>query len=111
MPEYLSEAHGIIVTYDVTDQDSFDVIDTFLEHMQGHVESDIPKLLIGTKNDMEGRVVSFMTAQEKANKSFQRMYVETSAKENCQVDGAFRLLTSNIITGLQQLGKSFKAPE
>jgi len=41
----------LIITYDVTNQESFEAIDEFLEIIKGELANDIPKLLIGTKTD------------------------------------------------------------
>ena len=60
LPLYLKQAHGLVMTYDVTDQASFDAVDTFLDMMKGNVGSGIPRVLVGTKMDkVSERVITF----------------------------------------------------
>ena len=94
----MKQADGVVVTFDVTDQASFDAVDTFMSLMKGNAASDIPRVLVGTKMDKTSeRVISFDKAQKKANEHFYKLYVEVSAKENWNVSGAIKLLTSEII--------------
>ena len=106
---YLKQAHGLIVTYDVSDQASFDAVVQYFDLVQKHADRNITRLLVGTKKDRESeRIVSFEQAQQKANVYSDRLYVETSAKNNCGVIEAFHLLASEIVT---RIGGELRTPE
>ena len=63
LPSYLKKAHGIVVTFDVTDKASFDAVDTFVNMMKENDTSDIPRVLVGTKIDKSSeRLVTFENA-------------------------------------------------
>lgn len=99
LPIYLKQANGLIMTYDITDRGSFQAVDTFLDLMKGNVDTDIPRVLVGTKMDKASeRVITFEQAQKKANKHFHRLYMETSAMENSNVDEAFNMLISDVVS-------------
>jgi len=94
---YYRGAHGLIIVYDVTSRQSFDNIKKWLDDVERHATNTIVKLLVGNKADLDSkRQVEFQTAKAYAEK-LGIPYLETSAKENVNVEKAFSLLATNII--------------
>lgn len=61
---YYRGAHGIIVVYDCTDQDSFTNVKTWLEEIDRYACDNVNKLLVGNKSDLTTKkVVDYTTAK------------------------------------------------
>ena len=99
---YYKGAHGIIVTYDITDRDSFNAVHTWMSEVEKYTQDNITRILVGNKTDLESkRAVSFEEGQEMANHYCVR-FLETSAKECKNVDQAFQLMTREIKSNVAQ---------
>nr|CAI5818525.1 unnamed protein product [Callosobruchus analis] len=61
---YYRGAHGIIVVYDCTDQDSFNNVKQWLEEIDRYACDNVNKLLVGNKSDLTTKkVVDYTTAK------------------------------------------------
>lgn len=86
---YYRGAHGIIVVYDCTDADSFSSLKNWLEEIDRYACPNVSKLVVGNKSDLTSkRVVEFDTANNFAE-SHGIPFIETSAKDNVNVEDAF----------------------
>lgn len=93
---YYRGAHGIIVVYDVTDQESFNNVKQWLHEINRYASENVNKLLVGNKSDLEPkRVVSAEAAKEFAD-SLGIAFLETSAKNSTNVEKAFLTMASQI---------------
>ncbi len=93
---YYRGAHGIIIVYDVTDADSFDNVKHWLTEVDRYASQDANKLLIGNKNDLvHKKVVDYTTGKAFADE-FHLPFLETSAKNNHNVEQAFLTLAADI---------------
>ena len=93
---YYKGAHGIIVTYDITDRDSFSKIQEWMQEVEKHASDNISRILVGNKSDLhEKRQVTTEEGQELADHYCVR-FLETSAKDSKNVEQAFTLMTREI---------------
>ncbi|KAF0694871.1 Aste57867_14271 [Aphanomyces stellatus] len=93
---YYRGAHGIIVVYDVTDQESFNNVKQWLHEIDRYACENVNKLLVGNKSDLTAkRVVSTDAAKEFAE-SLGIEFLETSAKNAANVEKAFMMMAAQI---------------
>lgn len=93
---YYRGAHGIIIVYDVTDQESFNNVKSWLQEIDRFASEHVCKLLVGNKNDLKAKkVVDTETAKAFAD-SLGIKFLETSAKESENVEEAFRTMAAEI---------------
>merc|ERR1712146_260536 len=93
---YYRGAHGIIVVYDVTDGESYTYVKQWLEEIQRYACEGVNKLLVGNKCDLVNkRVVDKKSAEEFAEKHG-ITFLETSAKNNQNVEAAFMTMAGEI---------------
>ncbi|XP_036113345.1 ras-related protein Rab-42 [Molossus molossus] len=94
---------GVLLVFDVTNRKSFEHIpDWHQEVMATQGPNKTIFLLVGHKSDLQStRCVSAQEAEELAS-SLGMAFMETSAKNNCNVDLAFNTLADTIQQALQQ---------
>lgn len=97
---YFRGAHGVLLVFDITQRQSLENIRVhWLSELASRTENVIA-LLVGNKCDLEAEV-SYKEAQDLAN-SQNISYIETSAKDGCNVHETFTTLTQMIIQHHQQ---------
>ncbi|XP_064484593.1 ras-related protein Rab-1A [Ornithodoros turicata] len=93
---YYRGAHGIIVAYDVTDQESFNNVKQWLQEIDRYACENVNKLLVGNKSDLTTKkVVDYTTAKEFADQ-LGIPFLETSAKNATNVEQAFMTMAAEI---------------
>ncbi|KAL3537081.1 hypothetical protein ACH5RR_000447, partial [Cinchona calisaya] len=91
---YSRRAHGVIVVYDVTDQESFNNVKQWLNDIDRYASEDVNKILVGNKSDLTDRkVVSYETAKVFADE-MGIPFLGTSAKNATNVEQAFMAMTA-----------------
>merc|ERR1719263_2695569 len=101
---YYRGADGIIMVYDVTDRESFNHVDDWLNEVNRYVNESTCKILIGNKCDMESdRQVSTEEARKKAE-DLGIAFIETSAKDATNVEAAFQMMSKELIKKREQQG-------
>ncbi|KAF9532334.1 GTP-binding protein ypt1 [Crepidotus variabilis] len=93
---YYRGAHGIIVVYDVTDNDTFTNVKQWLQEIDRYASEGVNKLLVGNKSDLTGKkVVEYTVAKEFADQ-LNIPFLETSAKNATNVEQAFLTMAKQI---------------
>jgi small GTP-binding protein len=93
---YYKGAHGIILTYDVTDENSFKNIRNWVKQIEQNAQTNVCKILVGNKCDREDRKISYEEGAKLASE-FKMQFFETSAKSNYNVNETFTYLTKEIL--------------
>lgn len=93
---YYRNAHGIILVYDVNWMESFLHIDQWLREIEQNAGARVSRLLVGNKCDLEGkRQVDYAVAKKFA-KDIGVSFVETSAKNDINVDDVFYTMVEEL---------------
>lgn len=93
---YYRGAHGIIIVYDVTDQESFNNIKQWLQEIERYASEHVSRLLVGNKSDLTTKkVVDYTVAKEYADQ-LRIPFLETSAKNATNVEQAFVTMAAEI---------------
>ena len=100
-PNFLRPAHGIIVVYDVTNQESFDNVRKWLREIDCYASENVSKLLVGNKCDLTTKkVVDCKTAKNLAEE-LGFTFLETSVKNATNVEKVFMTITAEIKTRIE----------
>ncbi|CAN6273709.1 unnamed protein product, partial [Urochloa humidicola] len=93
---YYRGAHGIIIVYDVTDQESFNNVKQWLNEIDRYASDNVNKILVGNKSDLTAnKVVATETAKAFADE-MGIPFMETSAKNAINVEQAFMAMAASI---------------
>ncbi len=87
-------AHGIVMVYDITNQQSFDLIVKYINLIKPN--PNVKLILVGTKSDLQTqRVISTQQGQILAQ-SYQIPFIECSTKDQIKTDLIFSTLINEI---------------
>ena len=92
---YYKGAHGVILIYDVTDQNSFKNVHYWLKQIERNANDSIRKVLVGNKCDKPDRVITEEEGKKLAD-DFNMKFFETSAKTYQNVNEVFNFLSLDI---------------
>lgn len=99
---YYRGAHGIIVVYDITNQETFNNVQKWLQEIDRYACENVHKLLVGNKSDLvNDRKVQYDQAAEFAA-SLNLIFLETSAKSSTNVEDAFTKMAKAIKEKLEE---------
>ena len=93
---YYKGANGIILTYDVTDLNSFKNIKNWIKQIEANAQNNVQKVLVGNKCDKPDRQVTEEEGKKLAEE-YNMEFFETSAKSNINVSEVFQFLTQKIM--------------
>jgi len=97
---YYQRAHGIILTFALTERSSFNNLKNWLSAIQDATSQEIPLIIIANKKDLvDERQISEEEIIDKA-KSLNIEYFETSAKENVAIDEAFEKIIDKVFSNI-----------
>lgn len=90
-------AHGIILVYDVTNQDSYEHLSHWFCEIDRHAPENVKIILVGNKIDLtRERLVDSTTAQDFA-RSMGIPFLETSAQTGLNVEELFSTMRAEIV--------------
>jgi len=99
---YYRGAHGIVVVYDTTNQETFQNVQKWLQEIDRYAGEDVHRLLVGSKSDLASeRKVTADEAKDLADQ-MNLEHIETSSKDNNNVEEAFKLMATAIKEKLEQ---------
>jgi small GTP-binding protein len=97
---YFRNAMGVILVYDITEEESFKHVSKWLERIEQHATrpGNVIKILVGNKCDMEERRKVSKEAGRALADQNKMLFFETSAKLGLSSDKAFTSVRDVIIT-------------
>ena len=94
---YYRGAHGIVTVFDLTERETFEHVEKWLDEINKYAKENVMRFLIGNKSDLvDKRQVTYEEVRVLANK-LDIYYVETSAKNNINVTEFFRIATQDYL--------------
>jgi len=93
---YYRGAMGILLVYDVTDEQSFANIRNWIRNIEQHAADNVNKVLIGNKADMAGEKKVETTRGQALADEYGIKFYEASAKTNMNVGEAFESIAIDI---------------
>ena len=94
---YYPNTETFLIIYDITQLESFEEIEEWIDEIQQYGKKDSVFILVGNKVDLESeRKISLEEGQRKASK-FNFEFFETSAKTGQNINKIFNFLGKNII--------------
>ncbi|KAK3101143.1 hypothetical protein FSP39_001253 [Pinctada imbricata] len=95
---YYRNAHGAILVYDITNRESFQDVERWLNDVQQYSGYSTINLLIGNKSDLhESSQVSLSEAESFAGSKGMLAAIETSAKSDLNVDQTFYCISKELL--------------
>jgi len=89
-------AHGVIIVYDMTDQNSYNNVMLWMQEIQRYAVFGVSRVLVGNKFDQDDKkIVSYNTAKEYAD-SLGIPFLEASAKTGFNVEQIFSTMANEI---------------
>ena len=103
---YYKNAEGVLFVFAHDDKESFENIEKWLELFDENINNkDIPKFLIGNKNDLEKFEEKEESFNDFSNKHNISRYISTSAKDNVNITDIFQEMANLIALKFNKLGK------
>uniref|UniRef100_A0A6B2LMB1 Uncharacterized protein n=1 Tax=Arcella intermedia TaxID=1963864 RepID=A0A6B2LMB1_9EUKA len=101
-------AHGILVVYDVTEEESFVNSLKWLKEIDRNGYEYTIRMLVGNKCDLDDkRKVTTLDAQQLAEQ-LNIQFIETSAKNTTNIEEAFSKMTSAILNRLEDENSEYQ---
>jgi len=102
---YYRGAMGILLVYDVTNEDSFSNISSWMRAIEQHASDSVNKVLLGNKADTSGPLVSQRRVSTERGQrlagEYGLQFFEVSAKSNVNIEQAFFTIARDIHARLQ----------
>ncbi|KAG8750703.1 GTP-binding protein of the rab [Ceratobasidium sp. 428] len=93
---YYRGVHGIIIVYDVTDNDTFTNLENWFREIECYAPENVNTLLIGNKLDLTSRKVVGCTIAKEFADQHSVPFLETSAKNATNVERAFLTMAKQV---------------
>jgi Ras-related protein Rab-21 len=93
---YYRDAVAAILVYDVTDRDSFDKVQTWVEELRLYLPKDTPIAIAGNKYDLPNRQIEIDEVENYA-KEINGAHFDTSAKTGKGIEELFTAITKAVL--------------
>ena len=105
---YFQSSHGLLVVYDITDRESFEKINFWMENIKNNAPENAKLILVGNKCDLANeRKVTIEDGENKA-RNYNIKFFESSAKDGTNVNEFFFYLANEIYQDEKTKGKDNK---
>ena len=102
---FIKNANGILLLYDITNESTFNSVNKWIESIKEAANEKISIILVGNKSDLEEeREVKTKQGEDKA-KFYEIPFFETSCKDGSNINEAFEALTEEILKKREQIGE------
>ncbi|MHA1145581.1 MAG: GTP-binding protein [Candidatus Helarchaeota archaeon] len=99
---YFQGSQGVLIVYDVSRKSTFNRIETdWLPNCEKHIQGNHQKVLIANKIDLENKEVSSEEGKALKERIGCIDFIETSAKENKNVNEAFTTLAKALVKNIK----------
>ena len=95
VPTYFQGAAVIIITYDVTNRDSFNSVSDWAKLVQDRAPEGVQTVLVANKIDIDQREISYDDGVDKSHAIGAPYFMEVSAKTGQGVQDLFELLAKS----------------
>ena len=99
--QYFKDSHGVILVYDVSNDNSFKGLNSWLNEIKNNTKNDVSIVLVANKIDLNDRKISQKEGNDYASKNG-LIYVETSSKEGINIDTPFENVANDIIKKIKE---------
>lgn len=103
---YYRGCHGAIFVFDLTNAESFDKLKTWIEECGLNSQDNLQIIIVGNKIDLKDKIE---VSQEKINelcKTYECGYIETSAKDNINLNELLSSVALCIVNTHKELSES-----
>jgi len=108
---YFKGAHGIVLVYDITDRDTFESIQQWVEQIHEYADANVNVLLVGNKCDQEEQRAVSTAEGEALAREYGIEFFETSARENVNVEACYLAIARQTKTRLLESEEAAVDPE
>ena len=99
---YYRSSHGFLYVYDITSKESFENLDMWINLTNENCGTNAINFLVGNKSDLEKEREVTKEEGEEFAKKYDLIFIETSAKNNDNVDKLFEYFTYKLIQYYQK---------
>ena len=99
---YYRSSHGFIYVYDITNKESFENLDMWINLTNENCGTNAINFLVGNKSDLEKEREVTKEEGEEFAKKYDLIFIETSAKNNDNVGKLFEFFTYKLIEYYQK---------
>lgn len=93
---YYIDLHGALLVFDLTNEQSYNKIESWVEEIGKYAPKDVVMMLVGNKSDLSDNRIPFQKTSTLSQK-LNVMFYEISAKNGSNVALVFEMLTNKII--------------
>jgi len=94
---YFRNLDGAMIIYDITNRNSYDSIEKWIDKINFFNKSELPIIIVGTKTDLEKHRMVHKHEVTNISKKYDYITMECSAKHNENVDKTFDAIIDRIL--------------